>query len=1089
MCKNRYIFLFICFFVQLSCGHENKSIDHGNDGKNIEVPIEKLKIGRDLHLKFEKYTMEQGLINNTIFDIDEDTEGNIWLSTESGISIFNGIDFKPLPEREHPPYDVGAVQVLELDKNGDAWFFEQGQGLIHFDVSLQNYTIYKDSVIGIGFSILPNKMYINDNAIYFTTPFGKFDRIKHIFEVIDKNANISCRHPYKDIIYTIKIGNQIIPTDKKHFFLTSYDISNHGAKIKEIKVINTLNNVKDSYNDVTVDTNGVFYLGSQESSFCIYNSNTGELDEIYPDPAKDRRFYIGGSIRNLHYDVMEQCVWMTGYCHLLRYDCKSKLNEMYSFIRYIPDSRDLNTISEQYCSKVLRDSKGNLFVGTHNSGLNINNYEHRKFKTYQNLYGDTTTIPQNEVTACAFDTNGRLCIGTKKKGIALLKDSEIGHFNIYLQDKVYGQERGNLNSISGITFHPKSQKFYISAWGNYIFEFDSENQEYKTIFARNMSFEDMKKIKSEFFIIMSKLGFDDNIYFGDWDGWLDIYNPNEQSFLTTGYKDTICPNIPKNTLTRAIYISSDSFLYMSYDAPANLQRIKLNEDVFKGCIFSNKHILGTSVPLEKMQISRTKESEGIHGQITIITEENKDIFWIGTTSGLYRYDINGKRTAKYGKEQGFKSDYIHSMEWHGKHLWIGTHNGLYCFDTETKRILSSWYKQNGLPDNHFNLNASAKFNDSIYAFGTNNGVVVFEPKKLINTTQNIELKGLFINGAVAAIKNSFGPNEKNLTFQFGTDDVANTSKMKYQYKLSGIDLEWQTTDIKPVANYTNLHSGSYQFMYKKLSQDIDDKPMVFAFTIRNPWYKTWWFISLVGIGMVGFLYLLNKRRQKIEADKEIERSKMIKYLQIQTLQSQINPHFIFNVLGTMQNQILNKDPEQANKHLINLSKLIRRFLDSSVSSNVGSGTGLTTSEITLEEELELLHMYIQFEQLQREGKFDYEIIISDDISIENEYLPPLIVQPYVENAIKHGLLYKETKGKLIVSFSKKGEQLICKVIDDGVGRDAAQQYQKESKKIYVSRGKKLVEDRVKILNEVGYEIILETSNNELGGTTVTISIQ
>lgn len=1065
-----------------SCGNEYDKKNVSHSVKNNTLPYQPINLGRDLHLRFEKYNMDHGLVNNTIFDIDADMDGNIWICTESGISVYNGIDFKTLPKREKSPYDIGAVQVLELDKNGDAWFFEQGQGLIHFDVSLQKYTIYKDSVIGIGFNLLPSKMYIYDDVIYFSEPFGRFDRVTNLFSIIDPECTASCKHPNNDVLFTVSRGGQT------GINIIKYEIENSKIKVQQEKAITTTSMNNGFYNDMTCDKNGHIYFGTQVGIFSIYNSNNGQFQEIRPDITLNKKYSLGGTIKNLYYDSLEHCVWMTGYCHLLRYDCSSEARDKYRFIRYSPDSRDLHSISEQYCSKVLRDTYGNLWVGSQNSGLNVNNYSQRQFKVFKSLYGDSTTILENEVTACAFDEKGLLCVGTKNKGISILTEIETGNFKLYSQKRYYGQDRGNLNAISSISYNTSSKKFYISSWGNYIFEFDQKSNVYQPLDIKNLTSEELRGNIPDYFIIMSKVGSDGKIFFGDWDGWIDIYDPMSNKFLLTKIEETECTNKLENTLTRAIYISSDSFLYVSYDAPANLQRIKLNESTFEGCIENNKYIFGTSKPFEKFNLSKSNSSEGIHGQITIINEENKDILWIGTTSGLYKYKIKDKKASKFGKKEGFKSDYIQSMEWHDKHLWIGTQNGLYCFDTGNEKILSSWNKQNGMPDNHFNLNASTKFNDSLYAFGTKNGIVLFEPKKLIDNHQKVELKGLMINGVNVIIKNSFSSNEKNLTFQFGTDDVANTSKLKYQYKLSGIDVDWQTTDMKPVANYTNLNSGSYQFMYKKLSQDSDDEPMLFTFTIQNPWYKTWWFISLVFMGVSGVIYLLIKRRQKIEADKEIERSKMIKYLQIQTLQSQINPHFIFNVLGTMQNQILNKDPEQANKHLINLSKLIRRFLDSSVSSNISSSTALTTSEITLEEELELLHMYIQFEQLQREDKFEYDIQVSDNISKENEYLPPLIIQPYVENAIKHGLLYKETKGRLIINFSKLGEVLICKVIDDGVGREAAHQFQKESKKIYVSRGKKLVEDRVKILNEVGYHIKIDTSDNAYGGTTVTLSI-
>ena len=222
-----------------------------------------------------------------------------------------------------------------------------------------------------------------------------------------------------------------------------------------------------------------------------------------------------------------------------------------------------------------------------------------------------------------------------------------------------------------------------------------------------------------------------------------------------------------------------------------------------------------------------------------------------------------------------------------------------------------------------------------------------------------------------------------------------------------------------------------------------------------------------------------------------ENERLIKYLQVQTLQAQINPHFIFNVLGAMQNQILSANPQEANRHLVNLSKLIRRFLDSSVSS-APPGKGMAQNEIPLEQEMELLKMYIEFEQLQRQGRFGYEVLTDKALNIANLTIPPMIIQPYVENAIKHGLLYMEEGegvGRLVITHAKNEDALCVTIEDNGVGRQRAAEIQRRSHQIYKSHGTRLVENRVAILNEMGYHIAIETNDRTGGGTVVTIKIK
>lgn len=244
---------------------------------------------------------------------------------------------------------------------------------------------------------------------------------------------------------------------------------------------------------------------------------------------------------------------------------------------------------------------------------------------------------------------------------------------------------------------------------------------------------------------------------------------------------------------------------------------------------------------------------------------------------------------------------------------------------------------------------------------------------------------------------------------------------------------------------------------------------------------------LIAVGIVWYYF---RKRERQWLKKQETNEKLIKYLQIQTLQAQINPHFIFNILGAMQNQILNSDPQTANRHLVSLSKLMRAFLDSTISSGT-PGQAFFYHEITLEKEIELLNLYIAFEQQQRLGKFGYEILIDPTLNLPNINIPPLIIQPYVENAIKHGLLYKEDDeiGKLTITFNNCNNVLVCIIEDNGVGREKANSIQQKSRKLYQSQGTRLVQDRVAVLNELGYHIHIETNDKPGGGTIVTIKIE
>lgn len=230
----------------------------------------------------------------------------------------------------------------------------------------------------------------------------------------------------------------------------------------------------------------------------------------------------------------------------------------------------------------------------------------------------------------------------------------------------------------------------------------------------------------------------------------------------------------------------------------------------------------------------------------------------------------------------------------------------------------------------------------------------------------------------------------------------------------------------------------------------------------------------------GFYFLFYRRLQL----KDKRREQRIKFLQIHTLQSQMNPHFIFNVLSSIQSLVLNEKTELANKYLISFANLIRKFLDSTIASNFAVDS--YELEVTLRDEIELLNLYLDFERLQYDDKFDFELYVDESIDIDSFSIPPMIIQPFLENAIKHGLNPLDRRGKLSLRFYLKDEALSCEIEDDGVGRKKASEIEESKIKVYKSRGLELVRQRVDILNTLDYDIRIFTEDLTPHGTRVNI---
>jgi tetratricopeptide (TPR) repeat protein len=228
---------------------------------------------------------------------------------------------------------------------------------------------------------------------------------------------------------------------------------------------------------------------------------------------------------------------------------------------------------------------------------------------------------------------------------------------------------------------------------------------------------------------------------------------------------------------------------------------------------------------------------------------------------------------------------------------------------------------------------------------------------------------------------------------------------------------------------------------------------------------------------------LNKQLQK--QNEEISRQKQMierinKDLKAQALRAQMNPHFIFNSLNSIQYLILQQESKKAFDYLAKFSMLLRRVMDNS-----------ERNLIALSEEIEILNLYLELESLRFDSAFDYRIesLIENSNSVK---VPPLVLQPYIENAIQHGLMPKADDRKLTVQFSREGNGVCCEIRDNGIGRAEALEISKKKNKIFASKGMNYTAERIEVMNKIfdgksEVQISDLTENGKASGTMVKIS--
>lgn len=283
-------------------------------------------------------------------------------------------------------------------------------------------------------------------------------------------------------------------------------------------------------------------------------------------------------------------------------------------------------------------------------------------------------------------------------------------------------------------------------------------------------------------------------------------------------------------------------------------------------------------------------------------------------------------------------------------------------------------------------------------------------------------------------------------------------KLIYRYQMEGIDTGWVQTSFTNV-QYPALAPGSYTFRVDSRSPqgDWSGKPVEIQMTILPPFWQTWWFKLLMGalaLGLVtGISYSVIRyyRNQSYIAQRMIE-------LEGNALRANMNPHFVFNALNAIHDFIANSDEKSAHLYLGKFAKLIRRILDQS-----------RKDFISLEEELDTLKLYLELENMRFENKFRFEIKIEDGIQPYDIELPPMLIQPYLENAVRHGLMNLGRPGMIKVAFSRFDNYLECTITDNGVGRAKAMEVSSKRLKSHRSAGMEITQKRVDLLYEAGKE--------------------
>jgi len=830
------------------------------------------------------------------------------------------------------------------------------------------------------------------------------------------------------------------------------------------------------------DKNGIVYFGREGSFFVvngnkIYSSTKGKPNMLYDSSLK---FPGAPDYYPVRVNANSLRMRKDGY-------------DYYSYIQkgyYRPDAGFGAVLKKaslpfmniiQYQKKIKDDL---WFTSSDNGAFQISSFGHERINVKQYLEG----IVVNDIF---LDNENNLWFSTTGKGVYLLPGNSKNALNI-TKSKELPQE--NISSL----YIDKEHIIWIGGLNNYLYRL--QNNTIHTYYSTHD-----KEILNYCYDVVGDSNQD--IYFAN----------NENLFL---FKKDDPNHIP-------IILNQRNKNHFPY-SDGNYKGLSISEkcDVlatvpFKLLLYEQGTALG------KKNIMRTIPAPNTKRILTsFITKSGK--IWAANSEGLYK--VEGNKWIKYYSEDKILQEPISRIaELNDGNLLITTRSkGVILFDGKTVKqvfsekegLASDICRRIFIKDNHVWVSAAKGITELLYQNGylkfirnytTNDGLMSNEINDVLVNNDTLYIataNGLTILQEIKAIKTPPPPVYINAV-QYGPFDISGSNdtilkyahdyvkfsfigityqqpqKIVYKYRLLGSSDIWQTTSYGSV-DYPSLAPGDYFFevMAKKTDSDWS-LPKKIHLLIKAPfWMETWFYFLIYGILLLGLgfaVYFASRMKRKQNEKKFALQTRMVQ-LEHQALSALMNPHFIFNALNSIQQFLHQNDALAANRYLSLFARLTRKNMEAIVKNNV-----------SLEEELERLELYLNFEKLRFGDKLTYQININPDLETDEILIPPMVLQPFVENAIWHGIMPLEQGGNVYIDVDKiNATQCKIEIKDNGIGIDVSRERKNSQGFLHNSKGMQLTIERLELwargLN-TQFELKVTQNDHEVGthpGTVVKL---
>ena len=1000
---------------------------------------------------FQHLSQRDGLLHSAVYSITQDDHGYMWIGSANGLQRYDGIRFTNYQK------GIAALSTEAVPANiytGDSFniWFTCGD-VVRLNKRSNRITVFKTD------HLRNDKLF---NFASYTDEKGRSWWLgKYALFIPDTTGkDISYSIPLVPN-YTAQTGNPVVKSASGEVWLSAglnllFDEQSKKIYSPDYNPINHpfLRFLKQTAFDKVLsfllpDRKGNYWFATWDGRVVFFETATG-LASVFSVPAvaSGERIAATGKATMIAICLLEDSrgtIWAgTNHAGLLRFD--SIQNSFFPVT-----TKDGAGYAANYDFRFLcltEDRDGNIWTGTER-GINIFHPYRQYFQTITSLKGSRQPLADLEITTALSLSNSKILVTTWGGGFALY-DSTAKLKNLVQPAGTY--EYG----MTWDAFEAPDAVVWVGAQHGYLYQYHPSTN--KWTISRPLVFMN-STVRC---ITGDETG---SIFFGLHNGHMVKWDEAKKTFVPP-------PDIIKQSPVISLLVR-------------NGQLWATTENGLVLCDASTMQDLGRFVPVSEDFPGGVKK---LHGLIFI----NDTVLAIGAQhAGLFFFNTKTKKFFREASLASVEQQSVHAIEMTGTGtLWFTTDYSVSRYSFATKQLWRLTI-EDGLISSPFSQCSFRHTASGRWITSTEKEVLIFHPDSLqlaVASPASIAITGIKVQGQELPVDSLepdhsivLGHDNNFITFYFSGLHYNGIGEQSFCYRLVGEDKNWLQTGQEGSANYTNLSPGNYVFEVKGNNGGNAPVTKWFIF-IAAPFYVRWWFQVLLLTLIIGSIAWLVRRRIASIRQQAALRQQVAE-AELSALRAQMNPHFIFNCLSAIDNMIETDQKDKATTYLNRFARLIRNVLESSKKTLV-----------PLHSDMETLRLYLQLEQFRCDNRFTFHLT-ADATALQGDYkVPPLVVQPFVENAIHHGILNREAPGgSLDVSVTLMDDRLLYRIRDNGIGREAAGRLKTNNEAKHTSYGIAITEERIRKFNEgfIDHPVVITDlfDAGGAGGTLVEVSLK